>query len=184
MQMWLLFKVNQRLWQHLMLFAIGCIIRGTNFSRSKLMMTHTMIVIISVCMYNEWFWLYFAPTVEWWRNIRERGWTTWIWNWRWQEGPYWSGLCLEDHVIIMWLQLYVHVRFISLSLQGSGEGEGVEGEDEVTDTGEKKHTSSIAGASMNFINSIIGSGIIGTYRVIRILCSGLQRVKSTKALHQ
>ena len=55
------------------------------------------------------------------------------------------------------------MRFISLSLQGSGEGEGVEGEDEVTDTGEKKHTSSIAGASMNFINSIIGSGIIGTY---------------------
>ena len=30
------------------------------------------------------------------------------------------------------------------------------------DTGEKKYTSSITGASMNFINSIIGSGIIGT----------------------
>ena len=34
---------------------------------------------------------------------------------------------------------------------------------EVTDTGEKKYTSSIAGASMNFINSIIGSGIIGKF---------------------
>ena len=48
------------------------------------------------------------------------------------------------------------VFFTSFALQGEVEKE------EVTDTGEKKYTSSIAGASMNFINSIIGSGIIGT----------------------
>ena len=40
-----------------------------------------------------------------------------------------------------------------------GEVEKEEGEER--DTGDKKYTSSIAGASMNFINSIIGSGIIG-----------------------
>ena len=46
-----------------------------------------------------------------------------------------------------------------LTLQGEVEKE----EGEERDTGDKKYTSSIAGASMNFINSIIGSGIIGIY---------------------
>ena len=43
-----------------------------------------------------------------------------------------------------------------------GEGEGL-GE---LPTGGNKHTSSIGGASFNFINSIIGSGIIGTSQLL------------------
>ena len=49
---------------------------------------------------------------------------------------------------------------VCLTLQG-GEIEKEEGEER--DTGDKKYTSSLAGASMNFINSIIGSGIIGIH---------------------
>lgn len=41
------------------------------------------------------------------------------------------------------------------------QGEAGEKEEVMESGVEKKYTSSVAGASMNFINSIIGSGIIG-----------------------
>jgi hypothetical protein len=58
---------------------------------------------------------------------------------------------------------------VYFTLQGEVEQEE---EEEGRDPGDKKYTSSLAGASMNFINSIIGSGIIGTlYCTKNVYCN-------------